>query len=76
MAYVDRDAGSYFASAARGNTDQDHRAAYAAHMDLIDSYVAAWQRGELTIDQKRRAISDENQAFHGPECPRHLLWRA
>lgn len=76
MAYVDRDAASYFARSAGGSDDQDQRAAYAAHMDLIASYVVAWQRGEITLDAKRRAISDENRAFYGPDCPKHLLWRA
>ena len=42
---------------------------------MIDGYTAAWARGEITTGEKRRAISDENLAFYGPDCRKTLLWQ-
>jgi hypothetical protein len=36
--------------------------------------VAAWQRGEITTGQKRRAVSDENLRYYGDECRKELLY--
>ena len=42
---------------------------YDAHLAAINAYVAAWQRGEITTGEKRRAISDENLMFYGQVPP-------
>ena len=47
---------------------------YDAHLAAINAYVAAWQRGEITTGEKRRAISDENLMFYGEKCRPSLLW--
>ena len=44
------------------------------HMARIDSYVTMWHRGEITRDQKRKMISDENLLYYGTACPRKLIW--
>lgn len=44
------------------------------HLARIDAYVNAWADGDITIDQKRRAISDENLLYYGDACPRRLIW--
>ncbi len=44
------------------------------HMARIDQYVAMWQRGEVTLERKRKMISDENLLWHGPACRRALLY--
>jgi zinc knuckle protein len=48
---------------------------YAEHMSRIARIVDRWVDGELSIDLKRIKISDENQLWYGPDCPRHLIWR-
>ena len=47
---------------------------FDAHMAVIGGYVAAWQAGEITTGEKRRAISDENQVYCGDKCRRELMW--
>ena len=44
------------------------------HLARIDAYVEDWIEGRITIDQKRRAISDENRLYYGDACPRRLIW--
>jgi hypothetical protein len=48
--------------------------AHRAHLGRIAAYVTAWQNDELTLAEKRRAISDENRMYYGPDCRRALLW--
>jgi hypothetical protein len=50
-------------------------AGYAEHMNRTARIVDRWISGELSTDQKRIKISDENQLWYGPDCPRHLIWR-
>jgi hypothetical protein len=45
------------------------------HQARIDSYVASWVRGEITVDRKRKMISDENLLYYGPGCRPALIWR-
>lgn len=45
-----------------------------AHLNLISVLVDLWIAGEITIDQKREAISAENVRYHGPGVKRELLW--
>jgi hypothetical protein len=75
MADRDGDA-SYFAMAMRTNSPEAAAKdrAREIHMDIIESYVTAWQAGEMTLEQKRRAISDENRAYYGPGVRRALTW--
>ena len=44
------------------------------HLARIDAYVEDWIEGRITIDQTRRAISDENRLYYGDACPRKLTW--
>lgn len=44
------------------------------HHARIGAYVTDWIEGRITIDQKRRAISDENLLHYGADCPRRLRW--
>ena len=76
MAYRDEDAPSYWAESMRSGADTEkaRTAAYRDHLNRIDAYVAAWHAGKISIDEKRRAISDENRMFYGPDCRRNLLW--
>lgn len=45
------------------------------HVARIAGYVDAWVRGEITIDRKRKMISDENLLHYGAGCRPALLWR-
>ena len=47
---------------------------YEEHQARIDGYVASWVRGEISIDRKRKMISDENVLHYGADCPRRLRW--
>ena len=51
----------------RAITRDDHRARIAVIVDR-------WVQGEITIEQKRIRISDENQSWYGADCPRHLIY--
>jgi hypothetical protein len=44
------------------------------HLGRIGKLVAAWQEGRISVDDKRRGISDENRSFYGAECPQRLIW--
>jgi Zinc knuckle len=54
--------------------NDDEALTYAAHLAVIDAIVANWHEGKLSIDQKRKMISDENRAYYGPSCRRALAW--
>jgi len=47
---------------------------YDAHLAVIDGYVMAWSRGEISTGEKRRAIGDENLAYHGESCRKELQY--
>jgi len=44
------------------------------HMARIAQYVAAWLMGEITVERKRKMISDENLLYYGPGCRKALLY--
>jgi hypothetical protein len=44
------------------------------HMSRIEALVDRWVNHEITVEQKRTAISHENLQWYGPECPRRLIW--
>jgi len=44
------------------------------HLARIGGYVASWAEGDMTREQKRRAISAENRLWYGDECPRRLIY--
>jgi hypothetical protein len=74
---ADRDGNnSYWAETMRSGaaTEQARADAYCAHLGRIDAYVTAWRTGRITLAEKRRAISDENRTYYGPDCRRNLLW--
>lgn len=48
--------------------------AYSAHMETIEDAVADWAAGTITLDQKRRKISDENRRYYGPGVRKALTW--
>ncbi len=43
------------------------------HQARICGYAGRWARGEITLTQKRKMISDENLLWHGPKCSKALL---
>jgi len=43
------------------------------HMARVEAYAGMWARGEITLKQKRKMISDENLLWHGPKCSKALL---
>ena len=47
---------------------------YAEHMARIASFVDRWVNGDMTIEQKRTAIGQENVQWYGPGCPSRLRW--
>jgi len=47
---------------------------YDEHLAVIDEYVAAWHRGEISAGEKRRAVSDENLRYYGEGCRKELLY--
>jgi hypothetical protein len=66
---------SYWVGVMRGETSDISAEGYQQHLDRIAELVVNWQAGLLTVEQKRRAISDENKQFYGANCPKHLTWR-
>ena len=44
------------------------------HEARIARYVRRWINGEITTEQKRRFISDENRMWHGSKCPPPLTY--
>lgn len=46
----------------------------AEHMARIDAIVQRWVDGEISTEQKRIKISDENRAWYGADVPRHLVY--
>jgi hypothetical protein len=44
------------------------------HMAVIDETMQAWIDGKISIEQKRRMISDENLAYYGEGCRKALLY--
>jgi hypothetical protein len=50
--------------------------ARAAHLARIGKLVMLWQTGLISVDDKRRGISDENRSFYGAECPQRLIWHS
>ena len=38
---------------------------FEEHMERIDGYVALWHGRQITMQQKRRAIADENLQWYG-----------
>jgi hypothetical protein len=53
---------------------QQHGDSWDDHIAIIDATVTAWTEGNISIDRKRRMISDENRSFYGAGCPRRLQW--
>jgi hypothetical protein len=50
-------------------------ASEAEHKDRIRLYVDRWVEGHLRLEQKRVAISLENEMWYGREkCPRNLTY--
>lgn len=47
---------------------------FGEHMARIDAYVGQWARHEISRDQKRKMISDENLLWYGPSCRKALTW--
>lgn len=47
---------------------------HAEHMARIAEIVGQWVAGEITREQKRCKISDENVQWHGADVPRHLVY--
>jgi hypothetical protein len=51
------------------------RAADAAeHLSRIAAFVDQWVSGEISIEQKRIKISDENVQWHGADVPKYLVY--
>ena len=46
---------------------------YDEHLGRIDGLTASWFAGRITIDQKRKLISDENKSWYGSPR-RELTW--
>ncbi len=44
------------------------------HLARIGGYVAEWHRSEITVERKRKMISDENLLYYGPSCRKALRW--
>ena len=44
------------------------------HLGRIRRYVDRWVAGEMSREQKRVAISSENQMWYGDKCPRNLIY--
>ena len=51
----------------RADNPDEHQARIAAIIDR-------WIRGEISIEQKRIKISDENVQWYGDGVPRHLVY--
>ncbi len=49
-------------------------ASQGEHLARIGQYVDMWVAGEITVERKRKMISDENLMHYGPSCRRALLW--
>ena len=47
---------------------------FEEHLARIDRFVARWVDRELTTEQKRRLISDENTLYYGSACPPRLQY--
>lgn len=47
---------------------------FEEHQARIDGFVARWADRQLTTEQKRRLISDENTLYYGGACPPRLQW--
>lgn len=47
---------------------------HAEHMARIAAIVDQWVSGEITREQKRSKISDENEQWYGADVPRHLVY--
>jgi hypothetical protein len=66
---------SYWIETMRGQSPESTTDGYRDHLARIGQLTERWHEGLITVDEKRRAISDENRQFYGPDCPKHLLWR-
>lgn len=44
------------------------------HLGRIRLYVDQWVAGRMSTEQKRCAISVENEMWYGVKCPKHLTY--
>ena len=47
---------------------------YEEHLGRISGFVDQWADGDMTIEQKRLAIGQENMQWYGSACPSRLRW--
>ena len=45
-----------------------------AHLSMIQVLVDLWVDREITLEEKRYAISDENRRYYGPSVRPALTW--
>jgi hypothetical protein len=62
--------GHFAAACPLGRQAESH----AEHLARIDATVDRWAAGDIGIEQKRVAISRENELWYGVECPRRLRY--
>ena len=46
----------------------------AEHLARVAAIVDKWVAGDITIEQKRIKISDENVQWHGADVPKYLVY--
>lgn len=71
---ADRHPPRSLADASADQAAADLAGAFAAHMAMIDRYVADWWQGKISTEEKRRLISAENHAFYGPSVRKALTY--
>lgn len=64
------DPGHYAAHCTLATRAADH----AEHLARIAAIIDRWVGGEISIEQKRIKISDENVQWYGAEVPRNLVY--